>query len=150
MDLKLPKYLKYKKSVKVYKNPTQSYISKSLPIPNSNNEDDKILCNKDFNKDINKFKSKGILFNKKRKVMDNSNIYNISAITQKDEIFNGWIFRCNECGQKTSNSIICDTKYELYICRICISSKTPSDKVKLLSRSIKYCRDIAKTKINIV
>ena len=74
MDLKLPKYLKYKKSAKVYKNPTQSYISKSLPIPNSNSEDDKILCNKDFNKDINKFKSKGILFNKKRKVMDNSNI----------------------------------------------------------------------------
>lgn len=108
------------------------------------------MDNKDINNDINNIKTNLLLFNKKRKVMDISSIYNISAITQPKEVFNGWIFRCNECGSKTSNSIICDSKYELYICRKCIASKSIIGKTMLLHRSIKYCKEVAKTKINIV
>ena len=79
----------------------------------------------------------------KRPRLDNSIICNISAVTQPDMYFNGWIFSCNECSLKTKNYIICDNIYELYICRTCESKLD-------IKRSTDFCRYIARTKINIV
>lgn len=119
------------------------------------------LAQIDINIDINNINSmlecnkrlgcnKRLECNKRHKAIDEQLIYNISAITQPHEIFNGWIFECKKCGQKTSNSIILDSKYELYICRVCISRSSISSKIKLLHNSTKYCRNIAKSHIDIV
>jgi len=81
---------------------------------------------------------------------DNRILYNISAMTQPDSLFNGWFFNCYKCLQKTSNIYVVDSKYELYICKQCISKRSPDDLDNLYYNATKYCRKIAHTKINIV
>ena len=83
-------------------------------------------------------------------ILDDRILHNISAITNKDCIFNGWLFPCFKCRHITSNYIICDMKYELYICKQCLSKESSIDKAKLYHNAISYCRKIAKTKIHIV
>ena len=77
-------------------------------------------------------------------------IYNISAITQSDSLFNGWLFDCYVCFQKTSNMKVFDSTYELYICRQCISTKSLHELTNLYYTAACYCRQIARTKINVV
>ena len=50
------------------------------------------------------------------------------------------------CKTKTSNSIICDSKYELYVCKKCILSKSFYDE-KLIQNCSKYCREVAREKL---
>ena len=73
-------------------------------------------------------------------------LYNISAITQPKLQFNGWIFECFNCYMKTGNYIICDMKYEIYICKHCIKKDINN---RLSLSATKFCRKISATKINI-